>query len=72
MEQLRQELASLRAEIAQVGTTIGEPGPPGERGPAGPAGRDGDTSEIDIDALSKAVKKRISGSIRVRVEPVTR
>ena len=42
-------------------------GPPGE---PGPAGRDG--ASADVDRLAQQIRRRLAGSIRVRVEPIRR
>lgn len=49
---------------------IGPPGSPGNRGPAGPVGLSGTTEAVDIDDLAERIKKRIQGSIRVKVRPI--
>lgn len=45
-------------------------GPPGEDGRPGRDGEDGRDARVDLDRLAEQVKQRISGSIRIRVEPV--
>ena len=54
----------------------GPAGPTGPAGRDGTAGRDGETGKAgpktiqDLDAIAKAVKKKISGSIRIKVTPI--
>ncbi len=54
----------------------GPAGPTGPAGRDGTAGRDGETGKAgpktiqDLDAIAKAVKEKISGSIRIKVTPI--
>lgn len=51
----------------------GDPGTPGERGADGksPAAQPIKLSDADYSRLAIEVRKRLAGSLRVRVEPVT-
>ena len=65
----RLDLEALRGPAGPTG----EPGTPGEQGPqgvAGPAGLQGSPGEIDVDDLTEKIKRRIEGSIRVKVRPI--
>lgn len=48
----------------------GSPGADGAIGPAGPTGSRGAAEAVDINNLAERIKKRIQGSIRVKVRPV--
>lgn len=65
----RLDLEALRGPTGPAG----EPGTPGRQGPvgvAGSAGPQGSPGVVDIEDLTEKIKKRIEGSIRVKVRPI--
>lgn len=65
-------LDDLRGPAGPVGPTgeTGLQGGPGLKGRNGPVGPRGPAEVIDIDDLAKRIKKRISGSIRIKIRPI--
>lgn len=72
--ELLQQIASLQEQVEalrnQLESRAGASGEQGPRGPPGEPGRNGRDAAINIDELAAAVRSQISGSIRVRIEPV--
>ncbi len=61
----------ILAEI-NLGDFRGPAGPQGPIGGHGPMGLAASPAEIDLDDLAKQIKKRISGSIRIKVRPISK
>ena len=61
------DLDKLRGPVGPQGkpATTGKPGSRGQQGPAG------SEAEHNLDEIADAVKKRISGSIRIKVTPIS-
>lgn len=73
LQRLEGELASLRQRLEQLALqsgTQGQPGPPGPPGPMGPRGPAGDAANLNVAKLAEEVRRQVTGSIRVKVEPV--
>ncbi len=64
---LQVDLKKLRGPVGPQGRpgATGLGGAQGQRGPAGPE------AIYDLDTITKAVKKKISGSIRIKVTPIS-
>ncbi len=67
IDQLRCEITLLRKSLEELQRTPGPPGPPGEDGTDG---KDGQDAAVDVAQLAQAVKRRIAGSLVVRVESI--
>jgi len=81
VQDLKQEVQRLRAELAALEL---EQGPAGQQGPAGPRGppgkdglngkdgMDGNDATADVDAIAEQVKRKLAGKIRIKITPVQR